>query len=32
MVVRVVQSVSIDGQVWLIIFTVFPTGWVVWVH
>jgi len=29
MVVRVIRSISIDGQVWLLIFTVFPIG-IVW--
>jgi len=32
MAVRVVQGISIDGQVWLLIFPEFPIGWVAWVH
>ena len=32
MVVRVVQSISIDGQLWLLIFPEFSIGLVVWVH
>jgi len=32
MAVRVVQSVSIDDQVWLFLITVLPLRWVVWAH
>jgi len=32
MVVRVVQNISIDGPVWLLVFTVFSIGWFVWVR